>query len=380
MLQYPAPALRPCAGWNRTKQNDESMEYHQRPVLIVAGWNLKNAQPRVWDPTSPFYVPKLQALMVSYADYHQMPTRRQQAMERGLHASLGVPDGMHIYLDNGAFSFLRRNGSVPRAAYQEFVQQARPDWYPIPHDVIPIPSMSHAEQEQCFHQTMAVNRAYAADGSTPVIHISRLLEDYTAAVLADPVLSRKPTIALGGIVPNLLRMSRAIPYAHLLDSMRHVREQFRGKQLHVFGIGGTATLHLAALLGMDSVDSTGWRNRAARGIIQLPGSGDRSVADLGSWKGRSPSPTEWERLRACPCPACHHYGIAGLTAHQVHGFACRATHNLWTLVEEARLIHEHLCAGTYATWYPTHLDNSIYKPLIDLLVAHAPVTPAEVAP
>lgn len=356
------------------------MEYQHRPVLIVAGWNLKNAQPRVWDATSPFYMPNLQALMVSYADYDQMPARRQRAMTQGMHASLGVPSGVRIYLDNGAFSFLRRNGTVPRAAYQEFVQQAQPDWYPIPQDFIPTPSMSHAEQEQCFRQTMDVNRAYAHNGYTPVIHISRLLQSYTDAMLADPALARTSTIALGGIVPNLLRMPRAIPYDHLLASLRHVREQFRDKQLHVFGIGGIATLHVAALLGMDSVDSTGWRNRAARGIVQLLGSGDRSVADLGSWKGRSPSATEWERLQACRCPACQHYGIEGLTAHRVLGFACRATHNLWTLLEEARLIEEQLRAGTYATWYRTHLDNSIYKPLIDLLVAHTPLTQAVVKP
>ena len=35
-------------------------------------------------------------------------------------------------------------------------------------------------------------------------------------------------------------------------------------------------------MGVDSVDSSGWRNRAPRGIMQLPGSGDRMVAELGS--------------------------------------------------------------------------------------------------
>ena len=72
---------------------------------------------------------------------------------------------------------------------------------------------------------------------------------------------------LGGIVPNLLRSPKAVPYQEILDSLRHVRQTFANKEIHVFGMGGTATLHLAILLGMDSVDSSGWRNRAARGIV-----------------------------------------------------------------------------------------------------------------
>src|SRR5436309_6904176 len=103
-----------------------------------------------------------------------------------------------------------------------------------------------------------------------------------------------------------------MPYKEILDTLNSVREEFAAKKLHVFGIGGTATLHLAALLGMDSVDSSGWRNRAARGIIQLPGSGDRSIQNLGAWRGRVPNEIELERLIACACPACREHGLEGL--------------------------------------------------------------------
>src|SRR4051812_42835926 len=72
-------------------------------VLIVAGLSLKNLQPRVWDPSSPFYLPGVEAVMASYADFHKMPARRRKAMEVGLRAYLGVPEGVAVYLDNGAF-------------------------------------------------------------------------------------------------------------------------------------------------------------------------------------------------------------------------------------------------------------------------------------
>jgi tRNA-guanine family transglycosylase len=177
-------------------------------------------------------------------------------------------------------------------------------------------------------------------------------------------LSAKPSIAFGAIVPNLLRSPQAVSYTKILDALVHVREAFADKRIHVFGIGGTATLHLAALLRMDSVDSSGWRNRAARGIVQLPGGGDRVVAELGSWRGRRPSVEEWGKLEACHCPACRQYGIAGLKADKVFGFGNRATHNLWILLEENRQVQQRLGKGTYAEWYKGHLDNSTYLPLI----------------
>jgi hypothetical protein len=124
-----------------------------------------------------------------------------------------------------------------------------------------------------------------------------------------------------------------------------------------------------ALLGINSVDSSGWRNRAARGIIQLPGSGERLVAALGNWRGRRPSSYEWKLLHRCTCPACREHGVAGLRADKMHGFCCRATHNLWVLLEENTWLEQQIAAGTYAEKFPHRVDNSVYKPLIDELLA-----------
>jgi queuine/archaeosine tRNA-ribosyltransferase len=289
-------------------------------------------------------------------------------MDLGLRAFLGVPDEVDIYLDNGAFYFLRRSGEVPFHEYEEFVRRAGPDWYPIPRDFIPSPAMSLDEQQRCLRRTMHVNRAYRHDGYVPVIHAGALLDEYITAVQAYDEIRSKPAIWLGGLVPQLLRSPRARPYAEIIDGLRRVRQVFADKHLHLFGIGGTATLHLAALIGVDSADSSGWRNRAARGIVQLPGRGDRMVADLGSWRGRVPNSEEWELLATCGCPACQSVGLSGLKANRLDGFCNRATHNLWTLLDEARQVARRLADGSYAVWYPTHVSNSIYRPLIDLAV------------
>ena len=80
---------------------------------------------------------------------------------------------------------------VSAKAYEQFVEEANPDWYPIAFDVIPTPDMSKARQRQCFNHTMNRNRAYSHDGFVPVIHISRMLNEYVEAVVANRKLEQR---------------------------------------------------------------------------------------------------------------------------------------------------------------------------------------------
>ena len=337
-------------------------------MKIVAGLNLNHIKLRVWDTSSPYHLPGLDSIMVSYADFHQRPSFRHRSMEFGLHTSLDIPEHVKIYLDNGAFRFSRTGGEVPRRDYKAFVEKAQPNWYAIPQDYIPTPRMEDNEQLECLQKTMVVNKGYSHDGYVPILHISRYLDAYLRQFEANERLRAKPIYAIGGIVPNLLRAPKAMGYQEVLDKVRQIRETFADRELHLFGVGGTATLHVAALLGVDSVDSSGWRVRAARGLVQLPGIGDRAVADLGNWKVRQPTPQEWEKLRKCACPVCQQYGLEGLKANRTPGSYNRATHNLWTLLEENRMIQEHIENKTYVEWYKEHLHNSTYRPLIDQIV------------
>ena len=337
-------------------------------MKIVAGLNLNSIKPRVWDTDSPYYLSDLDAVMVSYAEFHQNRTRHRQAIEEGLHTSLRVPKHVKIYLDNGAFRFSRAGGEVPRADYKAFVKKAKPDWYAIPQDYIPTPSMTYYKQNKCLEKTMAVNQEFSYDGYVPILHVSRCLNKYIRLFNEDEKLRTKRILAIGGIVPNLLRASKSMSYEKMLNSIYKVRKTFANQKLHLFGVGGTATLHVAALLKMDSVDSVGWRVRAARGLVQLPGIGDRSIADLGNWKVREPTSQELGKLEECQCPACQEYGVEGLKKDRTHGFCNRATHNLWTLLEENRMIQKHLADKTYVEWYKEHLHNSTYRPLIDKIV------------
>ena len=302
--------------------------------------------------------------MVSFAEFQGAKTLREKALAEGLHSALGASKDIKAFLDNGAFSNIRSGKTPNGQAYWKFAKVVKPDWYPIPADFIPLPSMSAAEQYECFRKTMYYNHTYSSDGCVPVVHAGVKLPNYLKAFTADKKLNKKPQLALGGLVPQLLQTKGTGPKTQAVDSIIAVRQKFRG-EIHVFGIGGTATLHLAAILGMDSVDSSGWRNRAARGIIQLPGRGDRLLTQLGNWRGRGLDKTEREMLAACQCPGCAEASVKGLKASGAIGFYRRATHNLYVLLAELEEIEKRLDDETYKEWYPTHVFNSVFVKLID---------------
>jgi hypothetical protein len=115
-------------------------------MLVVAGLSLRNLEPRVWDAQSPYYLPDLRGVMVSYADFHRNAVQRRAAMRHGVHASLGAPADVQVYLDNGAFHFLRQGGTAESRAYGDFVRRAKPDWYPVRFDAIPTPKMPRGDR------------------------------------------------------------------------------------------------------------------------------------------------------------------------------------------------------------------------------------------
>ena len=162
-------------------------------MKIIAGISLKGIKPRVWDKTSNYYLSELQGVMISYADFYTMPKRRKEAMEQGIHEALGIPKKVEVYLDNGAFYFLKRQEKIPSAEeYEEFVQLAKPDWYPIPQDFIPTPKMTVKEQKKSFERTMEMNFAYKNEPQyVPVIHIGQFMEEYINQIKSDQAFMKK---------------------------------------------------------------------------------------------------------------------------------------------------------------------------------------------
>jgi 7-cyano-7-deazaguanine tRNA-ribosyltransferase len=326
-------------------------------VEVVAGLSLKNLRPRVWDSQSPEHVPALTAVMLSFSEFRRRPRVLEQAVTDGLHAVLAVLGPTpRIYLDNGAFACLRRGERPAVAAYRRFVSAVRPHWYPVPADFIPLPTEPRSRQRRLFERTVAVLEAHTYDGFCPVIHPGAWLDQYLNALTNQ--------LALGGLVPQLLN-SRGAQRRQTIARLKRVCREFSGR-IHAFGIGGIVTLHLAAALGVASADSSGWRQRAARGLVMLRGQGERQAVQLGNWRGRSLTPDDWRDLARCRCPACRQHGPDGLKAEGLPGFANRAVHNLTVLLDEAALIERHRAAGDFADWSRRRLRGHRMAGLVEL--------------
>lgn len=324
-------------------------------------------------------MPEAKAIMVSYADFHGSRNKRREAMDQGIHGYLGVSEDVLVYLDNGSFAFCRKGTERPVDEYTEFVSKAKPDWYPVPTDFIPHPQLSNSEQRMLFEQTMRMNLDYGPQGYIPVIHAGDWLEWYLRAFERNR-MSLAGGIALGGLVPRLLTTKGSVSRKGVVDAIKRTRDAIP-RELHVFGIGGLTTLHLAATLGIDSIDSSGWRNRAARGLILLPGRGERSVVPLGNWRGVEVSDVELQMLESCTCRACQEYGLAGLRANNrrgnkegqgngTSGFNRRAIHNLYTLLREADEVDARIASGEYTTWYRGHVRGDLVLGLIEYALNH----------
>ena len=89
------------------------------------------------------------------------------------------------------------------------------------------------------------------------------------------------------------------------------------------------------------------------------------VANFGKWRGRRLSPKERDLLGNCGCPSCIGQGPPALEDGGITGFAARATHNLWVLSEEAADIDRRLATPSYLEWVRSHVDNRIFRVLIE---------------
>jgi 7-cyano-7-deazaguanine tRNA-ribosyltransferase len=87
---------------------------------------------------------------------------------------------------------------------------------------------------------------------------------------------------------------------------------------------------------------------------------------LGSWKGRGLDESEWDELTRCRCPGCRRRQSDGLKESGVEGFAHRAVHNLWILLEESALIDKHLAGGDFPAWSTRRVRSNRMAGLVAL--------------
>jgi len=86
-----------------------------------------------------------------------------------------------------------------------------------------------------------------------------------------------PLIGYGGIVPPMIRKTR-LRLKALIGAII-LRRLLPGRRIHVLGIGSYIMTRIIKEIGVDSIDTSTWRVKAAYGHVIIPGLGERYVGN-----------------------------------------------------------------------------------------------------
>jgi 7-cyano-7-deazaguanine tRNA-ribosyltransferase len=171
---------------------------------------------------------------------------------------------------------------------------------------------------------------------------------------------------IGSLVPSVFNARGVGGIHNVIRIVSFVRKALPSKKIHVFGVGSAITMHLMFAAGADSLDSSSWRSKAAYGIIQLPGIGDRYITGrAGRTTGKTYlnlSRSEKNMLETCKCPACRREGLTDLK----RSFKMRALHNAWVLQREVEKARRRLREGTYDDYVDEVVGNSRFSNALKL--------------
>lgn len=338
--------------------------------------------PFVWlghDLKSPFHVwnhiQECQGICLSAAQVLTKPGYNQLFRNRGLREVLEFKGP--IFLDSGGFRFQRLGQSEFDFTHVlELYRALNPDVGAIldfPLD----PTQSDEVNNRRWRRTLANTRRMLAGGDpariVPVIHAYNAKSARARLGQLLEFFPKPSMICVGSLVPLLKASyisSRFAPrenegghvhrWGAIADIILTIKSLAPHIPLHVFGAGSLSTISLLLALGVDSVDSTGWRMKAAFGAIQLPGLGDRfplpATDSLRTRRGLSPACKKL--LAECECPSCSGSALASRIRHLSASFNERAVHNAHVLLSEVRGIASAIRRGQGREFVARRLESS----------------------
>jgi 7-cyano-7-deazaguanine tRNA-ribosyltransferase len=178
----------------------------------------------------------------------------------------------------------------------------------------------------------------------PVVHgHTASLVRYQCTRLAR--LPQPPMVCIGGNVPVFKALTRNSRFGRdhavqlalaraFVSKVTTVLNAFEATPVHVLGAGGFLSIALSLLAGASSVDSAGWRLRAAYGAIIVRGAREIRLREVRGGS-RGLARLLGSDLSNCACPSCSGESTVARRAKMIQvSFRIRAMHNLWTLSEE----------------------------------------------
>ena len=294
-----------------------------------------------------------------------------------------------VLIDSGGYLYLRREDFRPDPLE---ILDLYEDLSPAIGAVLDCPLdpfLAPEQNEMRWRQTIANTRTmFEKNGHLtlmPVVHAHSVEQAKRACSELRQAIGEPIALGIGSLVPLMRgrhdgRVLAKQPGAgseadrdyqssrHLaVDIIRTVRAGFPNALLHVFGVGGTTTMHLMFAQGIDSLDSVGWRLKAAHGAIQLPGLGDRFTSTRAHNTRALLAEDDNAKgiLLQCACPVCReHNTLEDRLSVLDRSFNNRASHNAWVFVQEAAMFGAHIQTDSVEQFVRQRLQYSQLKHLL----------------
>ena len=265
-----------------------------------------------------------------------------------------------IMMDSGGFQFMKKKElDVNPKKILNLYEESNPNFGVILDHPLS-PNLSYEEKMDRWFKTLANTHIMIANQNNdrtilvPAIHGHKLGEiDWFIQELDR--ISAFDYMGIGSLVPSVFSTKGAGGIANVVEIVNFVRKKLPARRIHVFGVGSTLTMHLMFYAGADSVDSSGWRTKAAYGAIQLPEIGDRYITPRKRHKTyRNLSENEKEILAQCECPVCKKEGLEKLK----RSFAAMALHNAWVFQKEVEKARDLTKTNEYESYVQGILSQS----------------------
>ena len=330
--------------------------------------HLIDHKPKLWETSN------LDNIMVNAYYIIKKASSYEKICDMGIHNYLNF-DGL-VMMDSGGFLFQKKEemGLDPLKVL-DLYEKSKPDIGVVldhPFD----PNSSNQSNKKRWNITLKNTKSMVESNSKvplmPVLHGYSLKELEKACSDIKKIEDDPKLIGIGSLVPLIFSTtagSKRFPdcMQFVMQSIKLIRSEFPDAMIHAFGIGSTLTMHLMYSVGTDSLDSTGWRIKAAYGMIQLPGVSDRHVKTRNNGR-RFLDAAEQRILAKCECPTCKGNSIDNRMKILDENFIPRAVHNAWVFKKEEEYFKNALKDRNTRKFLDKRLNKSFYSKSFNYLI------------
>jgi tRNA-guanine family transglycosylase len=296
--------------------------------------------------------------------YEILQTNKAYAsiMDEGIHRYLGHEG--YICMDSGGFLFMKEKAlNVDPMAILNLFEESKPDSAVVLDHPLEAGLSNYARKKRQL-KTLENTRVMILSKKTPdnptlipVVH-GHSLHNIRWNIQKIKEISDFEIIGIGSLVPSVFNAKGVGGIYNVIKIVSYVRKLFPTKRIHVFGVGSTLTMHLMYYAGADSIDSSGWRTKAAFGAIQLSMVGDRYITQrVRNKKYKDLTQSEIKGLSHCECPICTTKGLNCLRT----SFEARALHNAWVYQKEVEIVRMLIHEDSYEKYIEKSLEKSPFR-------------------